>query len=184
MRKFLLMLFCMCIWFTSCKDDESDKFDWDRPLYVNGVDKANKAIVYTKRLSASEIVRLDDFWLYTNSGTIVSWHFSFAEGNIDTINNRLLLPAGFINNGTYDNPFFDLENYYIIKDVKDTIGFSGTVDTLAYIPNAQRHRAKELIDSLYVLEQWDKIYDIFQNAFTFIPCTGEELRELEKSGNW
>ena len=77
-----------------------------------------------------------------------------------------------------------MENYYIIKDVKDTIGFSGTVDTLAYIPNAQRHRAKELIDSLYVLEQWDKIYDIFQNAFTFIPWTGEELRELEKQGLW
>ena len=185
MRKFLLMLFCMCVWFTSCNDDDSNKFDCNHRLYINGVNKANKAIVYTDRMSASEIVRIDSVWLRSEyNGVILSELFEFALGNIDTLNNRFAMQAGYINNGTYDNIFFLQRNYYLCKYVRDTIGFSGTVDTLAYIPNEQITDAKEMIDSLFPLEKWSEIYDIFNNAFTFIPCTGAELRELEAEGKW
>lgn len=185
MKRFLLVLLGAVMLFTACKDDENSKFDSNHRLYINGVDKANKAIVYTDRMSASEIVRLDSVCLYSNyNGVMLSELFEFALGNIDTINNRFAMQAGYINNGTYDNIFFSQRNYYLFKYVKDTVGFSYTVDTLAYVPNKQITDAKAKIDSLFPLEKWSEIYDIFNNAFTFIPCTGAELRELEAEGKW
>lgn len=185
MKKVLLIILGVFALLVACEDDENNKFDSNHRLYINGVDKANKAIVYTDRMSASEIVRIDSVWLRSEyNGVILTELFEFALGNIDTINNRFAMQAGYINNGTYDNIFFSQRNYYLTKYVKDTIGFSGTVDTLAYVPNKQITDAKAKIDSLFPLEKWSEIYDIFNNAFTFIPCTGAELRELEKSGKW
>lgn len=184
MRKFLLMLFCACVCFTSCKDDESDKFDCNHRLYINGVNKANKAVRY-ENLSVEEIVRIDSVWLKSEyNGVGLTIPFEFALGNIDTLNNRFAMQAGYINNGTYDNIFFSQRNYYLMRFVygeNDT--YLGT-DTLAYVPNKQITDAKAKIDSLFPLEKWSEIYEIFNNAFTFIPCTGTELRELEKQGLW
>lgn len=185
MRKFLLMLFCMCIWFTACnKDDENNKFEANHRLYINGVNKANKAVRY-ENLSVEEIVRIDSVWLIsTDLRSGISELFEFALGNIDTINNRFAMQAGYINNGTYDNIFFDYRNYYLSKCIYGENGKYLGEDTLAYVPNKQITDAKAKIDSLFPLEKWSEIYDIFNNAFTFIPCTGAELRELEAAGKW
>lgn len=185
MRKFLLMLLGAVLLFTACnKDDENNKFDANHRLYITGVNKANKAVRY-ENLSVEEIVRIDSVWLYSSdlhSG--ISELFEFALGNIDTINNRFAMQAGYINNGTYDNIFFAYRNYYLMRFVYgENNEYLGT-DTLAYVPNKQITDAKAKIDSLFPLEKWSEIYEIFNNAFTFIPCTGAELRELEKSGNW
>lgn len=184
MRKFLLMLFCVCVWFTSCNDDDSNKFDCNHRLYINGVNKANKAVRY-ENLSVEEIVRIDSVILYsTYNGVMLNENFEFALGNIDTLNNRFAMQAGYINNGTYDNIFFSQRNYYLMRFVYgENNEYLGT-DTLAYVPNKQITDAKAKIDSLFPLEKWSEIYDIFNNAFTFIPCTGAELRELEKQGLW
>ena len=184
MRKFLLMLFCVCVCFTSCKDDDNDKFDCNHRLYINGVNKANKAVRY-ENLSVEEIVRIDSVWLKSEyNGVGLTIPFEFALGNIDTLNNRFAMQAGDINNGTYDNIFFSQRNYYLMRFVYgENNTYLGT-DTLAYILNKQITDAKAKIDSLFPLEKWSEIYDIFNNAFTFIPCTGAELRELEKQGLW
>lgn len=178
------MLFCVCVWFTSCNDDDSNKFDCNHRLYINGVNKANKAVRY-ENLSVEEIVRIDSVILYsTYNGVMLNENFEFALGNIDTLNNRFAMQAGYINNGTYDNIFFSQRNYYLMRFVYgENNEYLGT-DTLAYVPNKQITDAKAKIDSLFPLEKWSEIYDIFNNAFTFIPCTGAELRELEKQGLW
>ena len=184
MRKFLLMLFCVCVCFTSCKEDDNNKFDCNHRLYINGVNKANKAVRY-ENLSAEEIVRIDSVWLRSEyNGVILTLLFEFSLGNIDTLNNRFAMQAGYINNGTYDNIFFSLRNYYLSKLIYGENGEFLGIDTLAYIPNKQITDAKAKIDSLFPLEKWSEIYEIFNNAFTFIPCTNAELRELEKQGLW
>lgn len=184
MRKFLLMLFCGCMCITSCKDDDSDKFDCNHRLYINGVNKANKAARY-ENLSVEEIIRIDSVWLRSEyNGVVLSELFEFALGNIDTLNNRFAMQAGYINNGTYDNIFFSQRNYYLMKSIYGKNDEPLGIDTLAYVPNKQITDAKAKIDSLFPMEKWSEIYDIFNNAFTFIPCTGAELRELEAAGKW
>lgn len=184
MRKFLLMLFFVCVCFTSCKDDDNDKFDCNHRLYINGVNKANKAVRY-ENLSVEEIVRIDSVWLISvYNGVGLTELFEFSLGNIDTLNNRFAMQAGYINNGTYDNIFFSQRNYYLVKSIYGENDTYLGDDTLAYVPNKQITDAKAKIDSLFPLGKWSEIYEIFNNAFTFIPCTGEELRELEKQGLW
>lgn len=166
----------MCMCFISCKDDNEKRPD-TAPLYINGVDKANKS-ANKEALTASEIVRLDSVCLTntnTHLGGRVDKLFCFGMNNIDTINNRLIMEA--VNIDQIDNNLFlTNENWFISSWV--------TEDTLAYVPNAQLIEAYEQIRVLWEKEDWNAIYDIFQNAFSFVPCTGEELRELEKQGLW
>ena len=105
------------------------------------------------------------------------------------INNRLVFDAGSLND-VNDNPFLDpstgFNDFYIFRRVV-YLNESGAEiflgkDTLAYIPNAQRQAAYEQIKALWDTENWDAIYEIFQNAFTFVPCTGKEFRELKEAG--
>lgn len=184
MKKVLLIILGVFALLVACEDDENNKFDSNHRLYINGVNKANKAVRY-ENLSVEEIVRIDSVILYsTYNGVMLNENFEFALGNIDTLNNRFAMQAGYINNGTYDNIFFSQRNYYLMRFVYgENNEYLGT-DTLAYVPNKQITDAKAKIDSLFPLEKWSEIYDIFNNAFTFIPCTGSELRELEKSGKW
>lgn len=53
-------------------------------------------------------------------------------------------------------------------------------DTIAYIPNSNMTSARENI--LKALEAKDTlaVYDIFKNAFKFIPITGAEWKDLKK----
>lgn len=53
-----------------------------------------------------------------------------------------------------------------------------TYDTIAYIPNAQMRAAEVLIREAYA-NQDESIYDIFNEAFKFIPITGAEWRALK-----
>lgn len=193
MKKVLLMFLGAFLTLTACeKESDNGKFNYEHPIYINGVDKANKNVVYTEKLSAGEVLRLDSIWLMSHNMmsslsilfAIDEKNMSVSNGRIDTLSNRLEIRANYINNGVLSNPLFDSDNFYLIRDVYDSENNYLGYDTLAYIPNAQRQKAKEMIDSLYASEQWEKIYDIFDNAFTFIPCTGEELFELERSGEW
>ncbi len=117
--------------------------------------------------------------------TSSSVYFSLEDGNLDTINNRIVLKAGNIN-GIDGNPFLDpstgFNDYIIFRFVYDQNDQFLGIDTLAYIPNSQRQAAYEQIKALWDTENWDAIYEIFQNAFTFIPCTGEEYKALKEAG--
>jgi hypothetical protein len=53
-----------------------------------------------------------------------------------------------------------------------------TYDTIAYIPNAQMRASEILIREAYANKN-AAIYDLFNNAFKFIPITGAEWKELK-----
>lgn len=56
------------------------------------------------------------------------------------------------------------------------------LDTIGYIPNAVIETAQNRIMAAYEQEDWQGIYNIFNESFVFLPITGAEYRELEKAG--
>lgn len=56
------------------------------------------------------------------------------------------------------------------------------VDTVAYIPNSVITEARNNIETALQIENYDEVYRLFNEAFTFIPITGYEWRELKSQG--
>lgn len=55
-------------------------------------------------------------------------------------------------------------------------------DTIAYVPNAVIKAAANSIKAAYNEKDYDAIHKLFDEAFTFIPISGKEYRELKKQG--
>lgn len=67
----------------------------------------------------------------------------------------------------------------------DYVICSGThpnYDTLAYIPNANMTAARQQIITAFEAKDTIAVYQIFQNAFRFVPITGAAYKELKKQG--
>ena len=175
----LLLGLAACGVFAACEEEENPKLNGDYKIYINGVDRTdgNKA-VNQKRMTAHEVCRLDTVVMMIRNvegGGTSETDFSLALGNLDTVNNRLIMEAGNIN-GIENNIL--LEEGWCCYLQKNNL-YS---DTVGYIPQAQR---SAIIDTLEVLfadgreKNIDKILDIFQSAFVFYPCTGAEFKEIE-----
>lgn len=179
--------------------DDEDKCDSVR-VYVNGREALNKSIDNPERLSVKEICKLGELWLKADGPkywiedaggqwvceTSIGQHFMLdipdgwdGVGWIDTANCRLRFAADVINYFELDreNHSFFLERFKFVLTNNDG-------DTIAYVPTAQR---MAVVDELLVLfdnkeKNWNRICELFNDAFIFIPCTGEEWNELAEAG--
>ena len=176
----LLLGLAACGVFAACEED-NPKLSNDYKIYINGVDRpdGNKA-VNQERLTAHEICKLDTVAMMQSlkggGGTL--FYFSLALGNLDTINDRLIMKAENIN-GIEDHPLFEEDRKIFLQ--KNNI-YS---DTVGYIPTTQRLAIVDTLTTLFAdgrEKNIDKILEIFQSVFVFYPCTGEEYKELEKQG--
>lgn len=193
----------------SCDDEQTGgKLDQDAYIYINGRNSVNKSGTLTastdkqKRLTVEEICKGDSLCLMAykegihNLGEICEVKFIY-DGSIDTINNRIALRAGNIN-GLEKNEFLMEEWKWYIRKLNwiyngvdengDTV-YVGALDinahdTIAYIPTEQRLAVVDTLTTLFEDKEgnWDKIYKIFNDAFIFYPCTGEEYKELKEAG--
>ena len=79
--------------------------------------------------------------------------------------------------GTYTDSLMLMTDFLEAKNcvLIDTFG-----DTLAYVPNSVLRSAETQIRELFEAKNYEPILDIFNDAYTFIPITGEEWRELKK----
>lgn len=112
-------------------------------------------------------------------------------GEIDTANCRLRFRPEIIEwfeRERESHGFFRESFHFVITDARGyeegTYYDPQKADTVAYIPNAQR---MAVVDELLVLfddmdGNWDRICELFNDAFVFVPCTGEEFRALEAAG--
>lgn len=118
---------------------------------------------------------------------IMYWHTSgptpqgrgFSEGQRDLENNRLLMFSDDVIDPVHglvpffiectDLVFVKMENYII-------------TDTLAYIPNTTLRAAEAIIKTAYAEEDYETCYRTFDNAWRFIPTTGEQWRKLKEQG--
>lgn len=79
---------------------------------------------------------------------------------------------------------YNRERYYITQAINNENGEPIANDTVAYVPRAQVNATFEEIAKLYNDVEGNKarILELYQDGFIFIPCTGEEYRELLKQG--
>ena len=57
-----------------------------------------------------------------------------------------------------------------------------TMDTIAYIPNKILKKAQDGIIAAFNAGDYETCYELFDNAFIFIPTTGEKYRKLKELG--
>ncbi len=192
----------------SCDDENTGgKLDQDANIYINGKESANKSMNLTsstdkqRRLSVEEICKGDSLCLVAYKVGSQTQEEIFEEkfiynGSIDTVKNRIALRAGNIT-ALEKNEFLMAEwKWYIMKlcwlyngdDEDGKPMYVGAItkesDTVAYIPTEQRLAVVDTLSTLFEDKEgnWNEIYKIFNDAFVFIPCTGEEYRALEASG--
>lgn len=169
----MLFIATICTLFSSCKDDET-KWDKNAKLYIKGVDRANKSL--SEAMTVAEICSLDTVLMYLPQYGAFSPFGDEFDNKIDRVNNRLVMVVGNIE--TFDDNQFFISPEVIIGKISNND--YNSFDTLGYVPYSQRYAAA--IKTLWEGEDWDAIYNIFQNAFTFIPCTGAEYKAMIENG--
>jgi hypothetical protein len=56
------------------------------------------------------------------------------------------------------------------------------IDTIAYIPNIYIREAEAIVKKAYAEKDYKTVYEVFHDAFKFIPITGAEYRALKEKG--
>ena len=177
----------------SCKDDNG-KLPDHAYIYINGQDKTNKTASSSEAMTVAEICRYDSIDLVKyhyfegqicggfGKCTIVTNPDNEGNFGIDTVNNRISILAREVSLGLeyITGGLLDTCARYVIIDGHNNGGGASIGDTLAYIPKAQHRAAVEKLEELYKDKEsnWSEIYRIFNEAFIFVPCTGDEYKAM------
>ena len=189
MRKLLLFL-TLILAFTSCKKSEDMRKVDPNAVILIRPDKAMKTRSSEgndKHLSGLEIVKQTDYIdFYSNyfdnfrRDPAGNFGRGFAETQRDYD-----LPALkmwgidiLLFDGQMRKDFIKGFDHILISIREDRI----TLDTIAYIPNEVIRLADIAIEKAYNEGNFPEVYALFNDAFTFLPITGEEWRELKEQG--
>lgn len=101
----------------------------------------------------------------------------FSESQRDTVSNPPCLKmygADIIKaNGNYDPSFIEATDCVLLRTVNNQR------DTVGYIPNSVLRAAEIEINAAFSAKDNEAVYRVFNEAFTFLPVTGEEWRALK-----
>lgn len=185
--------------FCSC-DDDGEKYNPNAKIYINGVDALNKVATTQQRLTVEQICKGDSIRMNTSNNEKLPENFEWSdfgitinskEEYIDTVNMRLVFPAYDVLGGAdgVDNSDYTPENNVFFfgkgRSLYITDGHYATYgDTIGYIPDKVRLEAYDVLMELFKDKDAnrEKIYDVFTNAFQFIPCTGAEYKAMIERG--
>ena len=190
MKKILFITVLAAI-FAACESNEPKEFkikDSDMISIPESKTVANSQAMKSKsvnQLSGLDVVKLTkDLSFRDTRGDV--WFRTFSNEQKDTISAdpKLLMWATDVIS-LDGNLQLDLGNFIEAKDVVfRTYEISNTTyDTIAYIPNAVLRAAEIEIRKAYAEQDIDKCYQVFNDAYKFIPITGEQWRMLKTSGN-
>lgn len=171
--------------FTACDDEGvNEKLNGDYKLYINGRDNAGNKAAALGAMTAHEICVHDSIGLVSQLKSLQTFSYTADYGfyPLDTVNDRLVMAAGNIET-IEDNQFLDPEQKWVITTLTPNGNYF--VDTIGYVPTAQRAAVIDTITALFAdgrEKNIDAILEIFQSAFVFYPCTAEEYKELAAKG--
>lgn len=192
MRKTIFLLAMVGVVLTACDKKDNGGFQWrpdvlfpiqgiDQPVRVATARGTLKFANGQQRMTAKEVTKR-----YLEIYPDVEWHTTHENGGkgylgvppeyVDTANARFMMASGYIiwEDGSIGKDFiYNHDNYFV-----DT----HTGDTIAYIPNSAIESARERIIELHAQERYDEIYELFQDAFVFYPCTSEEYKQIVANG--
>ncbi len=183
----LTMLFALLLVACNSKDEPKKPFQLDPNATINikpdmrGWNKAPQRVATEnpKHLSPLEIVKRTIILAWKNeelSGkrTITR---GFAKHQRDTLSNPPMLKmygTDIIDqDGNYATGFINGKDFILTAD-------DAMTDTIGYIPNSVIKNARGKIKQAYDNGNNEEVYRLFNEAFTFLPVTGAEWRELKK----
>ena len=178
------------IMFAACEKDESVyRIDPDEVLIIRGIDKVRIADGRrykntNKEYTVHECLVDSTLSLYMEAA---GW-WGFPPEAKDTINNRILMPANEIiatnADGTYRvvRELIDSEELiFCIGKWTDNIN-DPDIDTCGYIPQSVVRAARQKVDSLFAIEDYEGMVEVLHNDFIFHPCSGAEYKQLVANG--
>ncbi len=191
-----MMLFALFVVSCNGKDEPKKKtFKFDRYAKVNlspdmngwkTTPQGQKAPANDNHLSALEIVKQTIMMRFQNKKAfgdeIVSRGFADEQRDFNPKAPKLKMYASDIINQIGNNPpyiiksFLEAENVVLVRRENIDAPF----DTIAYIPNSVLRIAEKQIKEAFTQKDYDKVYQLFEDAYTFLPITAEELREIRK----
>lgn len=184
--KKLLFLAILSLAFAACEDD---KFilpagttvsikpapgAWDSPQKIKGEEPTSQY------LSAIEIVRQAVGISFQNSALFDdrSVDRGFSKEQRDTISDPPCLKMWATDIismfGDYDPTFIGSTDCVLIRALS-----AYERDTIGYIPNSVLRAAEVQIKAAYDAQDYESVYQLFDEAFTFYPVTGAEWRALK-----
>lgn len=133
-----------------------------------------------ERLSAIEVVKQAELITCRQPGQDYPPSRGINDDSRDFENVRLLMYSSDVIGQTGDLGEFLL----VAEDVVFTTlnERNERKDTLAYVPNRVLRDAAVKIREAYAAKDYQTCYNLFEKAYTFIPITGAEWRELKARG--
>ena len=178
--KNLLLLSILFIAFAACSSDDENNNVLDSDAMISLRPAAGtKASTNPEHLSGLEIVK--------QATGVKLWNKDmnpdnaigrgFADAQRDTVNVRLLMWGTDIidQDGKYVPDFIEGEDLVLVMHHDNNID----MDTIGYIKNTTLRTAETQIKEAFEKKDYAKCYEIFDEAFTFLPITGTEWRELK-----
>lgn len=185
--KKLLFITIVAIAFIGCKTEEPFKIDPNAMIYITEQTSAAK-IAEAQRVKAEgsehltgvQIVEQTKEILFVNS--LGNWARYFHENQRDLTSEtpKLMMFATDVitEYGTLSEEFITCTDVVLVRWLDD----KGTRDTIAYIPNAVLRTAEIAIRDAFGKQDVDACYELFNDAYKFIPITGEEWQALKDAG--
>lgn len=172
MKKVLFI--CLSLFLISCS--KSDNKVWDSNAMVSLRPEVG---VKSAQLTAREIVERTTDIMFFSPGYNMVVGRKFAPNQKDFVNNRLLM----FGEDVIDRAHGLVPTFIECVDLV-FVRFEGEVitDTLAYIPNTTMRAAEAVIKKAYTEQDYNACYEIFDNAWRFVPITGVEWRALKAVG--
>jgi len=184
--KKLLFVALVAIAFISCGKDEVKGFKLDPNAMVSIKPTAGawnapmKVISTTVHLSALDIVKQANGMTFQNIPMFgnQSVDVGFGSSQRDTISNPPALKfwaTQIIDQfGVLDTTFITSTDCVLCRPLL------GKRDTVGYVPNSVLRSAEKQIKLAYKTFDNEAVYRLFNDAFTFVPITGTEWRELKR----
>lgn len=180
MKKLIILLVAISL--LSCKDNKDQE--------QKRIDK-NSTIALNSQIAKSDSPTHRSPRFIVDSTTVIQVNggaMGFSEKQRDTINNRLLVWGFHVitEQGELELKFIGSRNVvfeYWPGEGKPGFDSDNILrDTIAYIPNSVLDKAEAEIRAAYDAGDFETVYTLFQDAYTFIPITGAEWRALKAQG--
>lgn len=173
---------------TACNNTSKPRvFDGGAKLYINVKDNLRSMEVEAralepieddtqKVLTPREVVEQSANFIFTREDGTPNVRVGITESEMkDPENARIKMREDMI-----VDRFGKLVSYFM--NAKDVRIEAGDASIIAYIPQATIKEAWAKIQEAYNAEDYDKVYELFQTAYTAIPCTTKQWEALKAKG--
>ena len=197
-NQLLITLALLAAGFVGCSSCDSNKPDVQKPLNpdamlnINVRNSLRVTDTNPNHLTPAEIVDKATHMLYVNGRSHNQAEFWLHDQYKDRPNARFQFWGEFVvdkrNKRDKDGIETPEREYYISPDLVQARGVVFVIekgeakDTIAYIPQKVLDDTYKLIEEAFNRGDYDTCYKLFSDAYTAIPITAAEYRELKEKG--